>query len=171
MTIQHENQTKYQTENTDTTQKVSVVKKTNTHFRQRQNRNQPPRPSSIKFDTSTTGKRETDHIPPLKDGDIRIIHLGGVEEIGRNMSMVEYKDTILVIDCGVQFTETNTPGIDFILPNTRYLEEHKQKIKGVLVTHGHLDHIGSFPYIMPRIGNPPVFARLFTSLMIKKRQE
>ena len=134
--------------------------------------NRPPRSMvGPKFDTTVTGKRETDHIPPLKDGDIRIIHLGGVEEIGRNMSMVEYKDTILIIDCGVQFTETSTPGIDFILPNTRYLEEHKHKIKGVLVTHGHLDHIGSIPYIMPRIGNPQIYSRLFTSLMIKKRQE
>jgi ribonuclease J len=124
-----------------------------------------------KFDTTVATKRETDHIPPLKDGDIRIIHLGGVEEIGRNMSMVEYKDTILIVDCGVQFTETSTPGIDFILPNTRYLEEHKHKIKGMLVTHGHLDHIGSVPYIMPRIGSPQIYARLFTSLMIKKRQE
>ena len=132
----------------------------------------PPRTMvGPKFDTTVSGKRETDHIPPLKDGDIRIIHFGGVEEIGRNMSMVEYKDTILIIDCGVQFTETNTPGIDFILPNTRYLEEHKHKIKGVLVTHGHLDHIGSIPYIMPRIGNPQIYSRLFTSLMIKKRQE
>jgi ribonuclease J len=124
-----------------------------------------------KFDTTVTGKRETDHIPPLKDGDIRVIHLGGVEEIGRNMSMVEYKDTIIIVDCGIQFTETHTPGIDFILPNTRYLEEHKHKIKGVLVTHGHLDHIGAIPYIMPRIDNPQIYARLFTSLMIKKRQE
>ncbi len=138
----------------------------------RNRNNRPPRSMvGPKFDTSVTGKSETDHIPPLKDGDIRVIHLGGVEEIGRNMSMVEYKDTILIIDCGVQFTETNTPGIDFILPNTRYLEEHKHKIKGVLVTHGHLDHIGSIPYIMPRIGNPQIYARLFTSLMIKKRQE
>ncbi len=138
----------------------------------RNRNNRPPRQMvGPKFDTTVTGRSETDHIPPLKDGDIRIIHLGGVEEIGRNMSMVEYKDTILIIDCGVQFTETNTPGIDFILPNTRYLEEHKHKIKGVLVTHGHLDHIGSIPYIMPRIGNPQIYARLFTSLMIKKRQE
>ncbi|MFA6608715.1 MAG: ribonuclease J [Candidatus Paceibacterota bacterium] len=135
-------------------------------------RNRPPRSMvGPKFDTTVTGKRETDHIPPLKDGDIRIIHLGGVEEIGRNMSMIEYKDSIVIIDCGVQFTETHTPGIDFILPNTRYLEEHKHKIKGVLVTHGHLDHIGSIPYIMPRIGNPQIYARLFTSLMIRKRQE
>ncbi len=132
----------------------------------------PPRSMvGPKFDTTVTGKRETDHIPPLKDGDIRIIHLGGVEEIGRNMSMVEYKDTIIIVDCGIQFTETHTPGIDFILPNTRYLEEHKHKIKGVLVTHGHLDHIGAIPYIMPRIDNPQIYARLFTSLMIKKRQE
>lgn len=132
----------------------------------------PPRSMvGPKFDTTVTGKRETDHIPPLKDGDIRIIHLGGVEEIGRNMSMIEYKDTIVIVDCGIQFTETHTPGIDFILPNTRYLEEHKHKIKGVLVTHGHLDHIGAIPYIMPRIGNPQIYARLFTSLMIKKRQE
>ncbi len=132
----------------------------------------PPRSMvGPKFNTTVTGKRETDHIPPLKDGDIRIIHLGGVEEIGRNMSMVEYKDTIIIVDCGIQFTETTTPGIDFILPNTRYLEEHKHKIKGVLVTHGHLDHIGAIPYIMPRIGNPQIYSRLFTSLMVKKRQE
>jgi ribonuclease J len=134
--------------------------------------NRPMRPTvGPKFDTTVTGKRETDHIPPLKDGDIRIIHLGGVEEIGRNMSLVEYKDSIVIVDCGVQFTETTTPGIDFILPNTRYLEEHKHKIKGVVITHGHLDHIGAIPYIMPRIGNPQIYARFFTSLMIKKRQE
>lgn len=132
----------------------------------------PPRSMvGPKFDTTVSTKRETDHIPPLKDGDIRLIHLGGVEEVGRNMSMIEYKDTIVIVDCGIQFTESHTPGIDFILPNTRYLEENKHKIKGVLVTHGHLDHIGAIPYIMPRIGNPQIYARLFTSLMIKKRQE
>jgi ribonuclease J len=136
-------------------------------------RNSRP-PRSIvgpKFDTTVSTKSEIGHVPPLKDGDIRIIHLGGVEEIGRNMSMIEYKDSILIVDCGVQFTERHTPGIDFILPNTRYLEENKHKIKGVLVTHGHLDHIGAIPYIMPRIGYPQLYARLFTSLMIRKRQE
>lgn len=125
----------------------------------------------IKPEIINLGKSELGHIPPLLDGNIRIIHLGGVEEIGRNMSMVEYKDTILIVDCGVQFTETSTPGVDFILPNTRYLEENKHKIKGMLITHGHLDHIGAIPYILPRIGNPQLYARLFTSLMIKKRQE
>lgn len=138
----------------------------------RMRNNRPPRSMvGPKFDTTVSTKSETGHIPKLKDGDIRVIHFGGVEEIGRNMSMVEYKDTILIIDCGVQFTEKHTPGIDFILPNTRYLEENKHKIKGVLVTHGHLDHIGAIPYIMPRIDNPQIYARLFTSLMIRKRQE
>lgn len=138
----------------------------------RMRNNRPPRSMvGPKFDTTVSAKSELGHIPKLKDGDIRIIHFGGVEEIGRNMSMVEYKDSIVIIDCGVQFTEKHTPGIDFILPNTRYLEENKHKIKGLLVTHGHLDHIGAIPYIMPRIGNPQLYARLFTSLMIRKRQE
>lgn len=137
----------------------------------KRNDRRPMKSSNSNFTTVLSTQNETKHIPQLKDGDIRIIHLGGVEEVGRNMSMVEYKDTIILIDCGVQFTETHTPGIDFILPNTRYIEENKHKIKGMLITHGHLDHIGGIPYIMPRIGNPQLYARLFTSLMIKKRQE
>lgn len=110
-------------------------------------------------------------IPPLKDGDIRIIPLGGVEEIGRNMTMVEYKDTIIVIDAGLQFKEENTPGIDYILPNTKYMEERKNKVKAIIITHGHLDHIGGIPYIMDKIGNPPLYSRNLTTLMIKKRQD
>ncbi len=109
-------------------------------------------------------------LPPLGD-NIRIIPLGGVEEIGRNMTLVEYGDDIIVIDMGFQFQEESTPGIDYILPNTRYLEERKDKIRGVIVTHGHLDHIGGIPYIMPRIGNPPIYTRNLTAIMIKKRQE
>ena len=123
------------------------------------------------FSSKMGEENETSHIPPLADGDIRILHMGGVEEIGRNMSMIEYKDSIIIIDCGVQFNEAHTPGIDAILPNTKYIEERKHKIKAMLITHGHLDHIGGIPYIMPRIDNPPLYTRYFTSLMIKKRQE
>ncbi len=110
-------------------------------------------------------------VPPLKEGNIRIIHLGGVEEIGRNMSMIEIGDDIIVIDAGVQFSEESTPGIDFVLPNVDYLEERKHRIRGVLITHGHLDHIGGIPYLLEKIGNPPIYTRNFTSLMIQKRQE
>jgi len=110
-------------------------------------------------------------IPPLKDGDVRIIALGGVEEIGRNMTMIEYKDSIVVIDAGLQFKEENTPGVDYILANTKYLEDRKHKVKAVMITHGHLDHTGGIPYLMGKIGNPPVYTRALTGLMIQKRQE
>src|SRR3989344_4483426 len=96
-------------------------------------------------------------IPPLEAGNIRIIPLGGVEEIGRNMTLVEFGNDIIAIDCGFQFREEETPGVDYILPNTRYLEERREKMRGLFVTHGHLDHIGGIPYIIDRIGYPPVF--------------
>ncbi len=109
-------------------------------------------------------------IPPVGNS-IRIVPLGGVEEIGRNMTAIEYKNDIIVVDIGLQFKEEGTPGIDYILPNTKYLEERTEKIRGVFITHGHLDHIGGIPYIMPLIGNPPIYSRQFGAIMIQKRQE
>ena len=115
-------------------------------------------------------KMPDDVIPPAGD-NIRIIPLGGVEEVGKNMIVVEYKDDIIIFDVGFQFvTEEDTPGIDYILPNTKYLEDRKDKIRGVVITHGHLDHIGGIPYIMNRIGNPKIYTRSLTSMMIEKRQ-
>ena len=108
---------------------------------------------------------------PAVGNNIRIIPLGGVEEIGKNMTAIEIGEDIIVIDAGFMFRDEDTPGIDYILPNTQYLEERKEKIRGVVITHGHLDHIGGIPYIMYRIGNPPLYARELTGVMIKKRQE
>lgn len=115
-------------------------------------------------------KKPHDVIPPLAEGNIRIIPLGGVEEVGRNMTVVEYGDEIIVMDAGIKFSDHETPGIDYILPNIKYLEEHKDKIKAVIITHGHLDHIGSIPYVVNRFGNPPIYTREFGSLLIQKRQ-
>jgi ribonuclease J len=115
--------------------------------------------------------RTDDIIPNLAPDSIRIIPLGGVEEIGRNMTAVEFGEDIIVIDIGFQFKDENTPGIDYILPNTKYLEERQGKIRAILITHGHLDHIGGIPYVMPRIGNPVIYTRMLTSVMIEKRQE
>ncbi|MCK5286129.1 MAG: ribonuclease J [Candidatus Pacebacteria bacterium] len=104
--------------------------------------------------------------------NIRIIPLGGFEEVGKNMVAIEDKNNIIIFDAGVQFTsEESAPGIDYILPNTKYLEERKNKIKGIIITHGHLDHIGGIPFIMDRIGNPPLYASNLTTLTIKKRME
>lgn len=118
--------------------------------------------------THTKGE---DIIPALAADSIRIIPFGGVEEIGRNMTAIEFGDDIIVIDIGFQFKDENTPGIDYILPNTKYLEERRSRVKAVIITHGHLDHIGGIPYIMPRIGNPPMYTRMLTSVLIQKRQE
>ncbi len=109
-------------------------------------------------------------IPPIGE-NIRIIPLGGVEEIGKNMTAIEYGNDIIVIDAGFQFKDEATPGIDYILPNTKYLEERQHQIRGMFITHGHLDHIGGIPYIIDRIGYPTIYTRQFGAVMIQKRQE
>ncbi|MBX4209323.1 ribonuclease J, partial [Candidatus Parcubacteria bacterium] len=110
-------------------------------------------------------------IPPAAEDSIRIIPLGGVEEIGKNMTAIEFRGDIIVIDAGFQFKDEATPGIDYILPNTKYLEERKDRIKALFITHGHLDHIGGIPYVIDRIGYPTVYTRQFGAIMIQKRQE
>lgn len=113
-------------------------------------------------------------IPPLTDPDtVRVIPVGGVEEVGKNMLLVETSEDIIIFDAGFQFVseESDAPGINYILPNTQYLEQNKHKIRGLVITHGHLDHIGGIPFLMERLGNPPIYTRYLTSLMILKRQE
>jgi len=114
-------------------------------------------------------KKVTMKIPPVGE-NIRIIPLGGVEEIGKNMTAIEIGDDIIVIDAGMHFSTEETPGIDYVIPNTTYLEERKEKIRGLIITHGHLDHIGGVPLVLSRIGNPPVYSRNLSVLMLKKRQ-
>ncbi len=116
-------------------------------------------------------KKPHDIIPPLAPGNIRIIPLGGVEEIGRNMTAIEMNGNIIVVDAGIMFTDAETPGIDYILANTKYLEDRVHMVKALVITHGHLDHVGGIPYLMTRIGNPPIYTREFGALIIKKRQE
>jgi ribonuclease J len=114
-------------------------------------------------------KKPHDVIPPLGDS-IRVIPLGGVEEIGKNMTVIEFGDDIIVVDAGIQFTDDDTPGVDYILPNIKYLEDRKDRIRALVITHGHLDHIGGIPYLIGRLGNPPIYTREFGALLIQKRQ-
>ena len=102
---------------------------------------------------------------------VRVIPMGGVEEVGRNMIIVEVGDDIIISDMGFEFTSDDAaPGVDYIIPNTRYLEARQDKIKAVFITHGHLDHVGGIPYIMERIGYPPLYTRRLTAMLIAKRQ-
>jgi ribonuclease J len=109
-------------------------------------------------------------IPPPEAGVIRIIPLGGVEEIGKNMTAIEIGDDIIIIDAGMSFANELTPGVDYVIPNTTYLEERKDKIRALIITHGHLDHIGGVPLVLSRIGNPPVYSRNLSILLMRKRQ-
>src|SRR3989339_23405 len=108
--------------------------------------------------------------PLPEKGVDRIIPLGGVEEIGKNMTVIEIADDIIVIDAGMHFSNEATPGVDYVIPNTTYLEERKDKIRALIITHGHLDHIGGVPLVLSRIGNPPVYSRNLSILMMRKRQ-
>jgi len=119
--------------------------------------------------TPIPAKKPHDIIPAIGES-LRIVPLGGVEEIGKNMTVVEFGNDIIVIDAGIQFTDDDTPGVDYILPNIKYLEERKDRIRALVITHGHLDHIGGIPYLITRLGNPPIYTREFGALLIKKRQ-
>ncbi|MBI2594775.1 MAG: ribonuclease J [Candidatus Colwellbacteria bacterium] len=109
--------------------------------------------------------------PSPAEDHLRLVPLGGLEEIGRNMSFLEYKDEIVIIDMGIQFPEEETPGIDYIIPNISSLIPRKQNIKAVVLTHGHYDHIGAVPYLIGKLGNPPVYTLPLTRAIIEKRQE
>ncbi len=122
-----------------------------------------------------TAPRGADYYPaPVGPNAVRIIPLGGIEEVGRNMLAVEVGATgdILVMDAGFQFvSEEGSPGVDYILPNTKYLEKYQDRVAGVIITHGHLDHIGGIPFCLPRFGTPKIYAQALTNMMIAKRQE
>ncbi len=102
---------------------------------------------------------------------MRIIPLGGLGEVGRNMMAIEYQTKILIIDVGFRMPEEDMPGIDYIIPNTEYLKGKEKNIVGILITHGHYDHIGAAPYVIGRLGNPTVFAGALARAIILKRQE
>lgn len=103
---------------------------------------------------------------------LKVIPLGGVEETGgKNCTILEYKNDIIVVDMGFMFPDDSMPGVDYVIPDTSYLEQNKQKIRGVLITHGHLDHIGAIPYVYERIGSPTIYSAPLTLGLIKSKLE
>ncbi len=106
-----------------------------------------------------------------KDNSLKIIPIGGQEEVGRNMTIFEYKNDIVIIDMGIQFPEEDMPGIDYIIPNISYLKGKSKNIKAVVFTHGHLDHIGAAPILLEKLGYPLVIGLPLTIALIKNRME
>lgn len=102
-------------------------------------------------------------------GKMRIIPLGGLEEVGKNINIVEYENDIILIDAGMSFAGPDMLGVDYIVPDTSYVEAKKRNVRGILFTHGHLDHIGAIQHILPKLGNPPIYGSKLTVAMVKNR--
>ncbi len=107
----------------------------------------------------------------MEKEELRIVPLGGLGEVGRNMMVLEWGDKAIIIDMGLSFPEEKTPGVDYVIPNISYLQKNKKQILGLVLTHGHYDHIGAIPYILGKIGNPPIFGSPLTLGITQKRQE
>jgi len=103
-----------------------------------------------------------------ENGKLKIIPLGGLEAIGMNITAFEYDDSIIVVDCGLAFPETDMLGVDLVIPDITYLQENEDKIKGFFITHGHEDHIGAIPYVFKEI-NAPIYATMLTIGLIDNK--
>lgn len=107
--------------------------------------------------------------PPLADDAVRIVALGGIGEIGRNMTVLEYRSRLLIVDCGVLFPEESQPGIDLILPDFSYIRDRLNDVEAVILTHGHEDHIGAVPYLLRERQDIPLIGSQLTLAFIEAK--
>ncbi|KKR28319.1 MAG: RNA-metabolising metallo-beta-lactamase [candidate division CPR2 bacterium GW2011_GWD2_39_7] len=128
-----------------------------------------PQRSAVPQRPGNPGKRTQPRQQRPNDGqNLRIIPLGGMGEIGKNMYVLEYGNDILVIDAGFMFPEADMPGVDYVIPDVKYLEENKHKVKGYLITHAHEDHVGALPYVLPKVP-APIYAPKLTAALIQNK--
>ena len=101
-------------------------------------------------------------------GSVKIIPLGGLEQIGMNITAIQYDDSIIVVDCGLSFPEEEMLGIDLVIPDVTFLKQNLDKVKGFVITHGHEDHIGAIPYVLKDV-NVPIYATKLTMGLIESK--
>jgi ribonuclease J len=165
------------------------IRKSGTHSSPRPRGNSIPRGNSLQarylkprvqkepgkpmkdFTTLNTTDRPVDKSFDSKD-TVKIIALGGLGEVGRNMHLVEYQNQGIIIDLGLRFPEENMYGVDFIIPNIEYIMTNKNlKILGIIISHAHYDHLGAIPYLIDKLGYPPIYATPLSRDIVLKRQE
>ncbi len=131
------------------------------------------RPEGPRFTRRPKPKpKEGERAPSTHGNLLRIIPIGGNEETGgRNCYVIQFGQDILVVDCGLMFPEDDMPGVDYIIPDLSYLKGKEKWIRGVVITHGHLDHIGGVAHWIPRLGNPPIYSSNLTCALIEKKAE
>ncbi len=152
--------------NTTKNQKTAKEAKKSDVNKQPQQKKQTKKQPAKKNNTGKSYAKYSKVTPPVIQEPIKVSFLGGINEVGKNMTCYDYRKSMLIVDCGLAFPDSDQLGVDFVIPDFTYVERNLDKIKGVLITHGHEDHIGALCYLLKKC-NIPVYATLLTAGLIK----